>query len=180
MRAVLVLAVLLAACAPSNVEPEGQQDAGPVCGNGVVEKGEECDNGVRNGPNTGCERDCTWSCLPNDPVRGNAHCDPHDACKGKGTCGFDHICALGAGLPDGEDCGNGHICRDGACQAGTMRVSIGAAAAQTIAAASTQWRSAAERRRSSAAATKPIATITDTFSAAFSSRLIAIPLFALS
>ena len=119
MRALapLVAALLFTACAPSNVEQQQEpQDAGPVCGNGVVEKGEECDNGSRNGPNTGCERDCTFSCLPHDPVRGNAHCDPHDPCKGTGTCDVTHVCVLSAGLPDGEDCGGGKLCRDGACQ----------------------------------------------------------------
>ena len=89
----------------------------PRCGDGLRQSGEECDLGAKNGPNAGCERDCTLSCVPSDPRRGDAHCDPHDACKGRGSCGSDFRCTLSGALPSGADCGGGNICRNGACQA---------------------------------------------------------------
>ena len=91
-------------------------DAGPRCGDGVRQGAEECDLGARNGPNAGCERDCTLSCVPSDATRGDAHCDPHDPCKGKGSCGADFTCTVSGGLATGASCGGGKICRDGACQ----------------------------------------------------------------
>ena len=122
MRAPLVAIVALSlACGAGKVDPvggdAGPTDGGGTCGNGVREAGEECDHGAQNGPNTGCERDCTFSCIPGDPVRGDHHCDPHDPCKGSGTCEADHICTVTGGLADGTACGSGNICRGGACQA---------------------------------------------------------------
>ena len=119
----LAALALCLACAGNNLDPLGdggpgdKADAGQVCGDGVREGTEECDNGAANGPNTGCERDCTYSCIPFDPVRGDTHCDPHDPCKGTGTCGDDHACHVTGALAAGASCGNGNICRDGACQA---------------------------------------------------------------
>src|SRR5207247_7122878 len=78
---------------------------------------EECDQGDKNGPNAGCEKDCTFSCVPFDSVRGDSHCDPHDPCKGKGKCADSHTCAVVDPLANGAACGDGKICRDGACQA---------------------------------------------------------------
>ena len=92
-------------------------DAGPRCGDGVKNPSEECDLGAANGPNAGCEADCYLSCVPGNPVRGDAHCDPHDPCKGQGVCGGDHVCRLQNPLATGAICDTGKICRNGACQA---------------------------------------------------------------
>ena len=113
MRLALLALVLACACGQGTL---GGGDAGPGCGDGIRQSPEECDNGAQNGPNTGCERDCTLSCVPSDKTRGDAHCDPHDPCKGTGKCGSDFRCTVSGGLADGSDCGGGKICRDGACQ----------------------------------------------------------------
>src|SRR5438270_11452195 len=64
--------------------PSGGPDGGPAaCGNGVVEGTEECDTGDLNGPTQACQADCTWSCIPGDPIRGDRHCNPSDPCKGQ-------------------------------------------------------------------------------------------------
>ena len=124
MRAtpLVAIAALALACGAGKIDSAddpgdaGPSDGGGVCGNGVREAGEECDHGAQNGPNSGCERDCTLSCIPGDPVRGDEHCDPHDPCKGTGACEPNHICMVTGGLAHGTPCGGGNVCRGGACQ----------------------------------------------------------------
>ena len=118
----LVTAVAVAACggglAPYSLPDAGTPDAGPPrCGDGVRNAGEECDLGAANGPNAGCEKDCTFSCVPGDPARGDAHCDPHDPCKGLGSCSNEHVCTTVGALATGASCGMQKICRNGACTA---------------------------------------------------------------
>lgn len=89
--------------------------AAPRCGDGIRQPNEECDLGAANGPGSACQKDCTWTCIAGDLQRGNARCDPHDACKGRGACGDDHVCRAVDPLPRGAFCGDRKICRDGAC-----------------------------------------------------------------
>lgn len=82
-----------------------------TCGNGTQDPGEECDLGSGNGPNTGCEQTCQFSCHT------DADCDDTDPCNGTETC----VAAPGGGklcnspppsqwLADGASCGNDRIC----------------------------------------------------------------------
>jgi cysteine-rich repeat protein len=103
---------------PDGGAPDAGQthDGGPLCGNGVKDPGEECDLGSQNGTGSGCESDCRFTCVSGDPVRGDALCDPHDACKGTGSCAA-HVCRVSGALPEGSACGSGHVCRAGVCSA---------------------------------------------------------------
>ncbi|HZS42014.1 MAG TPA: DUF4215 domain-containing protein [Polyangia bacterium] len=92
-----------------------------VCGNGVVETGEQCDFGGANGPGTGCESNCTFSCTlaPNS-------CDDGNPCNGVETCGAVTVsghagqkCSPGTGLGDGTACGTGKICLAQSCKTST-------------------------------------------------------------
>ncbi len=83
----------------------------PSCGDGVVESPEECDNGSSNGPGTGCESDCKFTCLGSDPTR---DCASTNACVANGTCGTNHTCTAGATAMNGTACPNG-VCQGGVC-----------------------------------------------------------------
>jgi len=61
---ILALAVACACGQGLKTDPDG--GTAPHCGDGVRQSPEECDLGDKNGPNAGCERDCTLSCVPSD------------------------------------------------------------------------------------------------------------------
>jgi cysteine-rich repeat protein len=93
-----------------------------VCGNGVVEPGEDCDFGADNGPNSGCEKDiCKFSCA------NAAACDDGNACNGVETCdpvtaangGMGHKCNAGTPESDGTACGATNVCVSHICQNST-------------------------------------------------------------
>lgn len=109
-------------------------DVVTVCGNGVVEPPEECDDS-NSTPDDGCENDCTWSCESADD------CDDGEVCNGEEICSLEeHYCVSSTfppdgtpcELPDGEDgacrggvcadvlCGNGHVDGDEECDDGNI------------------------------------------------------------
>jgi len=91
---------------------------GGMCGNGVVESLEECDDGMGNGtPNDACLNDCTFVCIAGNP--GRDHCDDGNPCNGMESCGADHKCASGTPLGSGASCGMGMFCVNGNCVAPT-------------------------------------------------------------
>ena len=97
--------------------------AAATCGNGIVETGEECDNGANNGGSTDtCGTDCkTHVCggggsaavCGNGVVEAGEECDDGaangtngDACTSQ--CHATHLCCCGAGHVDpGEQCDEG-------------------------------------------------------------------------
>jgi len=82
-----------------------------ICGNGVVEGKESCDDG-NDVPGDGCEADCTFSC--EDPVT-QVKCDDDNPCNGSEVCSEKHVCEAGTPLPDGTSCGAGKVCGAGMC-----------------------------------------------------------------
>src|SRR5262249_45274058 len=82
----------------------------PSGGNKIAEGVEECDDGNdKNGD--GCENDCTFTCKPGDPLRGDTKCDDKNSCDGAEKCLADHTCSKGTTAPDGTACGAGKVCK---------------------------------------------------------------------
>ena len=115
----LILALLLPACfndfydkpvppgdgetdaeTPADMDVESERDAEVplLCGNGVTDEGEQCDDG--NGiDGDGCDGDCTFSCDD------DTACTDHEVCNGDETCDpLTHACLPGEVRADGTVC----------------------------------------------------------------------------
>src|SRR4051812_16231730 len=116
MRCTVGYALLLAAGCTTKVKGvddlgSGGDDMGPTCGNGVIDTGEDCDDGDVNGTvGASCSAGCLFSCVV------DATCDDHQSCNGTETC-VNHVCTPGSALADGESCGSNMLCRAGTCVA---------------------------------------------------------------
>lgn len=93
---------------------------GATCGNGVLEGGEDCDLGAGNGPGTGCETICKFSCTG---VGTKGSCVDMNACHDAPTCTAVSVsgkpaqkCVNGGGKADGVTCGVGSICLAAVCK----------------------------------------------------------------
>jgi len=92
----------------------------PTCGDGITTAalGEECDNGPLNGPGSGCESNCRFTCVSSDAARS---CQGEGTCAAGGTCDdATHTCKAGGPKPTGASCGPSKFCKgsecvDGAC-----------------------------------------------------------------
>ncbi len=97
----------------------GSTEPGAVCGNGVVELGEGCDDGADNGAGQACDA----TCQPHAVVCGNGVVDPGEACDDgpdnadTNSCTADctnNLCGDGKVGP-GEGCDDGNAIDDDAC-----------------------------------------------------------------
>ena len=86
---------------------------GVVCGNGIIDPGEQCDDG--NSENGDC---CSASCQFNavgHPCTDDGNACTADECDGSGTC--LHIAANGLACDDGLFCNGSDVCSGGTCTA---------------------------------------------------------------
>ncbi|GEM_PF-5302579 len=98
ISSILTAALLILPALPS-VAASGSLSQNPVCGNGVLEEGEECDNGVRNSdlaPDA-CRSDCRLPRCGDGVADSNEECDGRDLkglhfAEGKPHC--DENCKL--------------------------------------------------------------------------------------
>lgn len=86
-----------------------------TCGDGVVDIGEICDDGNREGGDC-CAADCSFE-AESSPCSDGEPCTD-DACDGLGTC-----VSTNNSIPcdDGNECTVGDVCNAGSCQAGGPR-----------------------------------------------------------
>ena len=91
------------------------------CGNGVIDSGESCDDGVDNGSYGFCNATCddVLEC-GDDIINGPESCDDGNTANGDGcssTCQqefFNNICGNGVGEP-GEQCDDGNTANGDGC-----------------------------------------------------------------
>jgi len=75
----------------------------PVCGDGVVSRGEECDDGDANGGGDGCSADCM---LDHHPACGDGSVDDGEECDDGNTMDGDG-CSANCTVEDHGTCGDG-------------------------------------------------------------------------
>lgn len=117
-----------AACVTSAVTAgvcSASECVAPGCGNGVVESGEQCDDGGASSGH-GCEADCTFTCEE------DAQCTDHQPCTGVEMCTADHQCVWGTGLLPGTPCTT-HAIPRGVCRGtGLAAECIGAGCGNSV------------------------------------------------
>jgi cysteine-rich repeat protein len=86
---------------------ELDQEISPLCGNGTVDSGEECDDG-NHIPGDGCELNCTYTCTQ------NSDCDDGQVCNGEESCNtsdpLTHPCMAGLNAEPGTACDDTLFC----------------------------------------------------------------------
>ncbi len=86
----------------------GTEYQGPICGDGVQEGLEQCDDGNYD-DRDGCNSLCELSCETDED------CSDLNPCNGEEKCTADNACEVGESLADGEACGNERSCWNGLC-----------------------------------------------------------------
>ncbi len=111
------------ACGGGNICKTGACVAPPpvTCGNGTLDTGEECDFGTGNGPGTGCETTCKFSC-----TKSPDSCADTNLCNGAETCQTVTVsgktgqkCSAGTNATKCTACGAGVCNGTGACASST-------------------------------------------------------------
>ena len=97
-------------------ETEGETEAGPDCGDAVVDEGEECDEGDANADTGNCKSDCTAQAC------GDGFVGPAEGCDDGNTDGGDGCSASCVS----EGCGNGVVDANEECDAGDDNADDGA------------------------------------------------------
>ena len=100
----------------------GSGGSGSLCGNGVVEEGEDCDDGVNDGPPPAvCSYGCTW----NTASCGNGVLEPGEACDdGIANGPPPATCDTGC-VPNPARCGDGVVAGTEQCDHGAQNGTAG-------------------------------------------------------
>ena len=120
------IAITLAGCANQSTEP--RESNSPICGNGIIETNETCDD-ANTFPNDGCSIECTielnWSCDTSvTPTSCEQSCFPDCSMRLCGTDGCGGLCGL---CESEEVCSDDGQCvpADPECSPGCLTSQIG-------------------------------------------------------
>lgn len=91
----------------------------PICGDSIVETGEQCDDGASNGqPGDCCSATCQYQPVTVVCRQASGQCDVTEYCNGAGACSPDLPAANGTACSDGNDCTQNDTCLAGTCIGG--------------------------------------------------------------
>ncbi|MEX1362017.1 MAG: DUF4215 domain-containing protein [Nannocystaceae bacterium] len=100
--------------------------AANVCGNGLIEGGEECDNGIDNSDFGACKHDCTLQVCGDGLVGPNEGCDDGNEIDDDGCTNQCGIVGCGDGeLQAGEECDDGNADDTDGCLSSCIAASCG-------------------------------------------------------
>jgi len=102
--------------APPPVQPSGAVVKAPVCGNGAIETGEECDAGSAVPRTKCCTSICTNLAVRSICGRATSQCTKRPKC-GKSLNSRQLVCNPGVAKPVGTHCGRGGIFSRKTCKA---------------------------------------------------------------
>ena len=107
-------------------------DPDPVCGDGVIDDGEACDDGEGNGPGQSCTDDCALNQCGDGDQGPNEECDAGPDNNDEGLCKTDcTAAACGDGfVQPGEGCDDGNAIDDDGCTNGCALPTCGDAVLQ--------------------------------------------------
>jgi cysteine-rich repeat protein len=95
--------------ADADDETAPKKDDEAICGDGIIQEGEQCDDGDRNSSD-GCTTQCKFTCTE------NSDCDDSNPCNGEEICNNNHACEDAAeDADDRTPCGDKKSCRKGIC-----------------------------------------------------------------
>ncbi|WP_293247370.1 DUF4215 domain-containing protein [Nannocystis sp.] len=88
------------------------------CGDGVLDRGEGCDDGRDNGPGNACKADCTVNVCGDGDLGPGEACDDGDTRAGDGCSAGCQLELCGDGMVDpGEACDDGNLVAGDGCEA---------------------------------------------------------------
>jgi len=105
-------------------ETESEIEIPPSCGNGVVDEGEECDDGRNGNPNDGCKDDCRFSCHNDSECDDGHDCTINMCIVSTHTCNFPFLPSGTICRPSAGECDIAEYC-DGVnpdCPADSFRM----------------------------------------------------------
>lgn len=121
LSGLIVVTLVVGACQPGL----GGGGNFAVCGDGIVNNQEQCDDGsTMNGTTTcGCTTQCSFPASTTVCRESAGVCDVAETCDGTGACPADGFASLGVQCVDADDCNGDEACDGkGACAAGQALV----------------------------------------------------------
>jgi len=86
------------------IEDEIEEEIAPICGNLIVDSGEECDDGRNGNQSDGCKDDCTYSCHSDNECDDGHDCTQNSCNLSSHTCNYQPLASGTVCRPSSGDC----------------------------------------------------------------------------